>query len=191
MHNTPPARSPMVSLRKNNAPPQLRPPAQPPQKPKNTNINSMKPFSSGLLPIIGRQAEAVDDDMQARWHHATLKSQASLPFALPRFTAGPATTTTTTTTTDERVNAGPEFRQGSRLQQRGKCVLCLYDAERTYDFSSSRNTTGNDVTINCAVSQGTERAAPKTRSKQSETGLVGRAAACPPHSSVPGAAYMT
>ncbi|EJK63119.1 hypothetical protein THAOC_16238, partial [Thalassiosira oceanica] len=29
------------------------------------NVNSMKPFASGLLPIVGRQAEDVDDDMQA------------------------------------------------------------------------------------------------------------------------------
>ena len=39
-----------------------RPPTRPPET-EIPNVNSMKPFTSGLLPIVGRQAEAVDDDM--------------------------------------------------------------------------------------------------------------------------------
>ncbi|EJK62545.1 hypothetical protein THAOC_16837, partial [Thalassiosira oceanica] len=72
----PPARSPVVSPKKNNDPPQPRPPARPTDRPPappengNKNVNSMKPFTS---PAVGRQAEAVDDDMQARWRRATLR----------------------------------------------------------------------------------------------------------------------
>ncbi|EJK65431.1 hypothetical protein THAOC_13706 [Thalassiosira oceanica] len=46
--------------------------ARPPET-EIPNVNSMKPFTSVLLPIVGRQAEAVDDDMQAPWRHATLR----------------------------------------------------------------------------------------------------------------------
>ncbi|EJK55362.1 hypothetical protein THAOC_24907 [Thalassiosira oceanica] len=111
-----PARSSVVSLRKNNVPPRLRPPARPPET-KIPNVNSMKPFTTGLLPIVGRQAEAVDDDMQERWVEVTsfsalcpppLRRPAPVPVPTPVATVWPPLL-------NELGSGGPTYKKAKGL----------------------------------------------------------------------------
>ena len=81
--NASPARMP-VSLPKKAA---LRPSARPPARPETlaTDFHSLNPFIGTPLPIVGRRSEAVKQEMQARWHHATWRGGLTweCPFFLP------------------------------------------------------------------------------------------------------------